>query len=96
MADKMTCPACDSHLSRVLEAFNMGEPCPVCGLPQEAAVAVFEAQKRGVSDELQKRYLEAEHRATKAETETRMLRNRLAQIRQLMDQPDSDFGPLDI
>jgi len=93
MADKMTCPACESHTSSILAAFNNDLPCPVCRLPADAARAVIEAEERHVSEELQQRYIEAEQRATKAEREARVLRNRLAALRAVLDESDDAFDP---
>ena len=81
MADKMTCPACDAHLSSVLMAFEEGQPCPNCGLPAEAAVDVLAARKRGASEVLTQKYAAAETRAAKAEAEVRKLRAKLDRIK---------------
>jgi hypothetical protein len=37
VADKTTCPGCESYTSGVLAAFRNGEPCPYCGLAAEDA-----------------------------------------------------------
>jgi uncharacterized protein (UPF0212 family) len=73
----MTCPACDAHLSSVYAAYQDERPCPECGLPHEAAVAVRKAAARGVSEDLQRRYTEAEQRAARAEREANALRNKV-------------------
>jgi hypothetical protein len=36
MADKMWCPGCDSQTSGLLRCFDDGEPCPNCGLSNDA------------------------------------------------------------
>jgi hypothetical protein len=81
MANKMECPACKSYTSAILEAYVGGRPCPYCGLPQEAASAVLEAQKRGADEDLTKRMLDAEKRAAKAEHEAAELRSILRDAR---------------
>lgn len=93
MAEKMTCPACDARLSSIHNAFQEGLPCPNCGLPHEAAVAVIEAASRGAAAELQRKYLEAELRAAHAEREANALRNKLKAIEQVVGQPSGDFDP---
>lgn len=45
MADKMTCPGCDSHTSAVLRAYDSGEPCPSCGLSYEATCELYEKRR---------------------------------------------------
>lgn len=92
MASKMTCPACDSYTSGVLLASQEGEPCPGCGLPAEAAAQVLEAQKRSVEEGLTRKYMEAEQRAAKAETEAALLRAKLAAIERVMQRDAEDFG----
>lgn len=93
MTDKMTCPACDAHLSAIHRAFQEERPCPNCGLPHEAAVAVIGAASRGAAVELQRKYLEAEQRAARAEREANALRNKLKAIEQVVGQPSGDFDP---
>lgn len=88
MADKMTCPACDAHLSSVLQAFREGDPCPVCGLPADAASAVLAAQKRGADVELVERLTKAEQRAGKAEAEAMRLREKLQRIKWAIEDED--------
>ena len=85
MADKMICPACDAYLSSIAMAFRDSEPCPNCGLPAEAAVAVLAAQKRGADEALTKKYAEAETRAAEAEAEARRLREKLRRIKRELE-----------
>ena len=84
MADKMTCPACESHTSGMLSAFREGLPCPYCALPHEAAVAVLAAQQRAADEQLIARYMAAEKRAANAEQELGQLRRQLNGIRQIL------------
>lgn len=81
MANKAYCPGCDASLSRIREAFDDGQPCPNCGLPYEAAMAVEAARARGADEKLVERALAAEKRAGEMEAELRDLRGRLSEIR---------------
>jgi DNA replicative helicase MCM subunit Mcm2 (Cdc46/Mcm family) len=78
MADKMTCPACDSYTSDVLRAFRNGEPCPSCGLSNSAAQEVDEARTRNADETLIQKYIEAAKRAEMAEEALGTLRSRVA------------------
>lgn len=84
MADKATCPACDSETSTIYRAFNEGEACPYCGLPADAANAVLAARERGASEQLVERAALAEQRAAKAEQEIGRLRGRLDRINRIL------------
>ncbi len=80
MGDKMVCLCCDSYTSGILEAFEYGRPCPVCGLSADATQAILAARKKGADEQLVQRCLEAEQRAGKAEAEVALLRYRLAEV----------------
>lgn len=80
MSNKMVCLGCDSYTSTVYDAYEVGSPCPVCGLSADATYAVREAQKRRADEELTAKYLEAEKRAGKAEKEAAVLRYRLDEV----------------
>lgn len=81
MADKMTCPACDTTTSGVLSAYNRGDDCPYCGLPRHAAEAVFKAREKGVNEELERKYLHAAQRAADAEEKVGRLVYALREIK---------------
>lgn len=80
MANKMICLGCDSYTSGILDAFEDGRSCPVCGLPAEATEAVRNAQRKGADEQLTQRCIDAERRAGKAEKEAALLRYRLAEV----------------
>lgn len=80
MADKMTCPACDSHTSEIARAYREGAGCPYCGLPGEAMRAVVAAAERGASEQMTERAAQAEQRAATAEREATRLRALLDEI----------------
>lgn len=90
MSDKMTCPACDSYTSSILQAYEDGSRCPVCGIPAEVTVAVLEARKRNADADLTERYEAAEIRAGRAEAEARKLRRHLDAIKYAVDHPPED------
>lgn len=81
---KKSCPACDSWTSAVGQAFLDGEPCPYCGFPAEAARQLEAAESRGADQKMIDAFVEAEKRATKAETELAQLRRALADIRSVV------------
>lgn len=88
MADKMTCPGCDAHLSSVLNAFDRGEPCPVCGLSY-ATAAELDEKRRTVgesraNDEVKAIAEDALRRAGKASAEAEQLRRQVAAIRAVL------------
>lgn len=85
MADKMICPACNCASSEIMRAYREGAACPYCGLPGEAMRAVATARERGASAELVERTAQAEQRAATAEREAQKLRNRLDQVRRLVE-----------
>jgi DNA repair exonuclease SbcCD ATPase subunit len=89
----MLCPACDAHLSSVYSAFQDERPCPECGLPHDAAVAVIRAAGRGASEDLQRKYAEAEQRAARAEREANALRNKLRAIESEVNRSVAEFDP---
>lgn len=60
MAEKSTCPACDSHTSAVHAAFIAGKGCPHCGLNHEAVQAVIKARQAHASEELVTKYIECQ------------------------------------
>jgi hypothetical protein len=94
MADKMTCPACDAHLSDVLRAFNEGRPCPSCGLPASAAEAIIKARKHHVEEETLTRLATAETRLAEALSENRQLRSKLDDVRAALDEPVETLAEL--
>lgn len=67
MAEKRTCPACDSHTSAVYTAFTEGSACPYCGLPAEVVIDLERYARRGVAEEVIERLAKAEQRAADAE-----------------------------
>jgi hypothetical protein len=87
MVAKMTCPACEAHLSSVLHAFEEGRPCPQCGLPSDAAVAVSKARRHHVENETVARLASAEVKLAQALRENQVLRDRLDNVRAALDEP---------
>lgn len=96
MADKMTCPGCDSHTSGVLTAFGQGEPCPHCGLSW--AVSAELANKRATvrvsraNNEVKAIAEEALQRAGRAEAEAERLRRIVDGVRAALDPTEIDEG----
>lgn len=85
MSTKETCPGCTSHTSAVFAAFRIGDPCPYCSLPSDAATEVRLARRRGADADLTQRYLDAEKRAGKAEAEALRLGAQVELIRSVLD-----------
>lgn len=81
MSNKMTCPACNAHLSSVRMAFETGEPCPECGLSATAAIEVLGVQSKRGDESLKQQLADALIRAGRAEAEATKLREKLARIR---------------
>jgi uncharacterized protein (UPF0212 family) len=88
MPDTETCPACDFDHSSVLRAFRDKAPCPNCQLSHDVATAVWDAAARGATVELQRKYLDAESRATAAERALAAAQTRLRDIRTVLDRED--------
>lgn len=73
MSEKMTCPACEAHLSSILRAFEEGRPCPECGLPSSAAVAVSRARRHHIEEAILERLVTAETQLAQALAENQRL-----------------------
>lgn len=80
MSEQMTCPACDSTTSSVLDAVRRGDPCPHCGLSAQAIGEFEQARVRGADESLVERAAKAERRAEQAETRARDAESALRQI----------------
>ena len=80
MGRRMTCPACGSRTSSIVQAFADGEPCPSCGLPHAAAIAVIDAKAAAANREVTERAVRAEFRAAAAENELARAQYRLEKI----------------
>lgn len=82
MADKAFCPACQSYTSTIREAFDNGQPCPVCGLAAAVAAEIDTIQQRR-ADEQTKADLEAALvRAGKAEAQVEILTAKVSILEQ--------------
>lgn len=46
MSNKMTCPACESTTTDVLDAYHHGRSCPHCSLSATAADEIIDARNR--------------------------------------------------
>lgn len=85
----MTCPACGSRTSSVVAAFEDGDPCPACGLPHAAAVAVVAVKEQQADAEVTRRAIRAELRAAAAENELWRAQWRLDRVsRAIIGEPD--------
>jgi DNA repair exonuclease SbcCD ATPase subunit len=97
MADKMTCPACDSYTSSILQAFKDGRPCPVCGLSNRAAHEVLDAERRAITEEMAEKVRLAVLERDRAQVEVQRLQRKLGRLQRamkdalaVMDTPDVD------
>jgi uncharacterized protein YlaN (UPF0358 family) len=97
MAEKMTCPACDSHTSSILRAFEDGLPCPVCGLSNRAANEVLDAERRAITEEMAEKVRLAVLERDRAQVEVQRLQRKLGRLQRamkdalaVMDTPDVD------
>lgn len=84
---RIQCPGCENSLFEILEAFQGGMPCPRCDLPAETARQVYEARRKGVDEELERKYLGALKRAMEAEQERDDLRERMREMREVANRP---------
>lgn len=80
MGQKMTCPACDSHSSSVLNAFEEGRPCPNCGLSAQAALEIQMVRQRRADEDLKAKLETAIKERDEAQRELRWAKQRLEQI----------------
>lgn len=95
MADKMTCPGCDAHLSSILRAYDDGEPCPNCGLSWAAVDELF-TKRRAVAvsranEDVKQVADQALLRAGRLEAENERLRRIVDGVRAALD--PSKEGP---
>lgn len=68
MSQKMTCPACTSHTSSILQAVNDGQPCPHCGLSAAAIIEIESIAERRGDEALKAQLAEALVSADRART----------------------------
>lgn len=90
MSRKMTCPACNSHTSSVLAAFEDGRPCPNCGLSAEAALEIDGVRMRRADEDLKARLETVIKERDAAQRELRLTRARLERITALVARPLED------
>lgn len=90
MGRKMTCPACNSHTSSVLAAFEEGRPCPECGLSAEAALDILTVRQRCADEELKTKLETAIKERDVAQRELRLVKARLERITELVGRPLED------
>lgn len=90
MSRKMTCPACNAHLSSVLAAFEEGRPCPNCGLSAEAALEIEGVRMRRADEDLKARLEAAIKERDAAQRELRLVKARLKRITELVGRPLED------
>jgi DNA repair exonuclease SbcCD ATPase subunit len=81
MSEKMTCPGCDSHTSSVLNAFENGSACPVCGLSCEATEEILAVRDKKASNDLKTRVEELLKEKSKAEDESRLWQGKYATLK---------------
>jgi Zn-finger nucleic acid-binding protein len=91
MAEKMTCPACNAHLSSVRTAFLDGDPCPNCGLSAAAALEVIAAIERGADEALTESAAKANQRADVAEAQVRRLQRKVERIKRAVEEEPDDY-----
>lgn len=84
MSEKMTCPACDSHLSSILRAFTEGRDCPSCGLPASVAWDLHRYRNRKADEELARQLGELGKEVGNLRRENRALRRALMNVRDVM------------
>ena len=89
MADKLECPACRSYSSRIRRAFDDGESCPCCDLSSATATEILKARARGADAELTAKYTATAHELDQLRSEACTLREKLAQIRMILDLPEA-------
>lgn len=80
MGNKMTCPACDSHTSAVLAAFDEGNPCPYCGLSAGAALEIQTVRLKRADEELKTHLVTAIKERDEAQRELGWAKQRLEKI----------------
>jgi transcription elongation factor Elf1 len=90
MSRKMTCPACNSHTSSVLAAFEEGRPCPNCGLSAGAALEIEGVRQRRADEDLKARLEAAIKERDAAQRELRLTKARLERITELVGRPLED------
>lgn len=90
MSRKMTCPACTSHSSSVLAAFEEDRPCPECGLSAESALEILSVRERRADEELKAKLEAAIKERDAAQRELRLTKARLERITALVAQPLED------
>ena len=95
MSEKMTCPACDSHTSKVLSNFQLGMPCPYCGLPAEAAMAVEKARDAHVAEDVIQRLIDLEGKCAKLADENRRLTARHREIIECVSKELDEYPSMD-
>lgn len=86
MSNKMTCPACNSHTSSTLAAFEEGRPCPNCGLSAEAALEILTVRQKRADEDLKARLETAIKERDEAQRELRWAKRRLEQIGETLDE----------
>ena len=93
MSRKMTCPACNSHTSSALAAFEEGRPCPYCGLSAEAALEIDGVRQQRADEDLKSRLETAIKERDAAQRELRLVKARLERITELVGRPLEDDDP---
>lgn len=90
MSNKMACPACGSHTSSVLAAFEEGRPCPECGLSAEASLEILTVRQRRADEELKTKLEATIKERDTAQRELRFVKARLERITELVGRPLED------
>lgn len=86
MSNKMTCPACDSHTSSILNAFEEARPCPNCGLSAEAALEILTVRQKRADEDLKARLETAIKERDEAQRELRWAKKRLTEIGEALEE----------
>lgn len=90
MADKMTCPGCDSHSSSVLADFERGDRCRFCGLSAEAAQEIMDIREKRANAAVEAAFKDLRVRLDKAERELATATRRLTAIRDALDENERE------
>lgn len=82
MSRKTHCPACDSYTSSLTSAFENGEPCPSCGLGNDAWNEVLQVRQARDDDEMALRFTKMRIRNDELERQLREVNGRLERLRE--------------
>lgn len=85
MADKQWCPACDSLTSTLKRAYDEYEPCPSCGLTNEAWREVLQVRQARDDDAMAVRFTELRTANDKLQREQAELHLKINQMKSAVE-----------